>query len=147
MANTIIPTLRTLRRVQLNITLGYLNEDPLAGLCDELEEISGMNKLESIEIQIKVPLGEKCRTGDEWGRLEKVLLRSGWPMLKRVSLAIFIFHSKRHGPFEKALKRLQTQFSSLTSSKNCDFHFSVHNWNNDNDGSHLPLNQIIFRNP
>jgi hypothetical protein len=123
LAKALTPSLHTLRRVHLNITSDKSGEDPLAGLCNELEEILEINNLESIEIQMRTD--EIRQTGDEWGRLEEVLLKPGWPKLKRVSLAINIY-----GDFVVweilALKSLPyTQFTALASSKNFDFHFSV----------------------
>lgn len=42
MPKAVIPMLQTLRRLHLDISLDDLKEDPLAGLFDKLEEISGM---------------------------------------------------------------------------------------------------------
>ena len=129
LAKTITPSLRTLRRLELVIFIdGVSDPDPLVGLCDELENILGKNRLESLDIKIEVSTDRDCQTGDEWGRLEKVLLKSGWPMLKHVSVAIVMFAYSRleDGPFEIALENLpQTQFTGLVSSKNLDFRFSV----------------------
>jgi len=129
LAKTITPSLRTLRRLELVILIdGVSDPDPLVGLCDELENVLGKNRLESLEIKIEVSTDEDCQTGDEWGRLEKVLLKSGWPMLKHVSLDIvmFVYSRLEDGPFEIALENLpQTQFTGLVSSKNLDFRFSV----------------------
>ena len=129
-AQMVTPSLQTLKRVELNIVnIKGPNDDPLAGLCDELEDISEKNRLLSIEIQIDVETEQDCHTGAEWGRLEKVLLKSGWPMLEHVSLVI-VLNSWRErrldSPFEKALKNLsQTQFANLISSEKLDFQFSV----------------------
>ena len=110
-AKTVTPSLQTLRRIEFNIgTIDGVNDDPLAELCDELEDISGKNRLESIKIQVYVQTDEDCRTGTEWGRLEKVLLKSGWPMLKHVSLTIVLNKCcKRRvdSPFGMALKSYQ----------------------------------------
>ena len=120
-AKTITPSLQTLRRLQLEITTPNEREDSGATLCDELEEISGMNKLESVEITFKVE-GD-CHTVDEWGRLDMVFLKSGWPKLKHVCLAIVI---DRWWEMKATLMDLsRTHFAGLTSSKNLDFQFSV----------------------
>ena len=120
----VTPSLQTLRRVELKVVIGSYGKDPLEVLCDELEHISGKNRLESIEMRIAV-----FRTGAEWGRLEKVLLHSGWPMLKHISL-VMVIHSyselRIDGLFGMVLKSLpQTQFTGLMSSKIFDFRFSV----------------------
>ena len=124
LAEVVTPSLPTLRRVGFNVD--FDGKDPLDVLCYELQRISGKNRLESIEMRIAV-----CQTGPKWDRLEEVLLfRSGWPMLKHISLIVDI-HSHHDvpridAPFGIALKSLpQTQFTGLMSSKNFDFQFSV----------------------
>ena len=100
--------------------------DLLAGLWEELEEISGKNRLESIEIEIDLLADEDYHTGDwdAWGKLERVLLQPGWPMLKHVSL--FIFYRADDSLLKAALEHLrETQFARLMSSENLDFQFSV----------------------
>ena len=127
-AKCVTPSLQTLTRMELVITEVEEDDDPLAGLYDELAEIAGKNKLESLEIEIDVYRDEDCPTGDEWGRLEKVLLKPGWPMLKRVSVAILLSSYNRQPLKENtdALKKLgQTQFAGLESNKNLDFQFSI----------------------
>ena len=126
LAKTIAPSLQTVRRIELTLTLYGQSEDPLLGLCDELEQISGQNKLESIEISIKME--NECKMGDECGRLERVLLTSGWPMLKYVSLDVTInsLSIGIHTSFGMALNSLpQTQLAGLMESKDLDFRYSL----------------------
>ena len=129
LAKMITPSLPTLRRVEFRVIIDSGSQDPLAVVCDELEQISGKNRLESIKTEIILETDTVCRTGAEWGRLEQVLLHSGWPMLEHISLLIVInsFHELRiDGPFGMALKSLpQTQFTHLMSCKHLDFQFSV----------------------
>lgn len=120
-AKMVAPSLQTLRRVHLEIIVNDESDILLARLCVELEEILGKNKLESLEIEFGVD-STYCHTGDVWGRLEKVLLKSGWPMLKHISIVIYTWSQE----VQVALQRLpRTQFTGLTSSKNLDFQFSV----------------------
>ena len=126
LAKTIAPSLETVRRVELILTIDGQGEDPLLGLCDELERISGENKLESIKIDIKME--DECKKiGDEWGRLSKILLTSGWPMLKYVSLAVIInWRIRLDTSFGTALKSLpQTQLAGVMARKDLDFQFSL----------------------
>jgi hypothetical protein len=126
-AEVVTPSLQRLKRVHLSFIIDEDSEDPLAGLCEELEEISGKNRLESIEILINLRLkaDEDYYTGDTWGKLERVLLQPGWPMLKHVSLSIIICR-ENNSPIKAALERLrETQFVGLMSSKNLDFRFSI----------------------
>jgi hypothetical protein len=52
--------------------------DPLAGLCKELEEISGKSRLEFIKIVIDLTADH---TDGICGKLERVLPQPGWPLL------------------------------------------------------------------
>lgn len=129
-AKMVAPSLHTLRRMHLEIrheTTTTESDDPLAGLCDELESISGKNKLEYLRIDIKLMDMHPRYLGDEWGRLDMLLLKSGsWPMLKHVSLVVFVHHNAFSENLEVALKSLpRTQLTKLTSSKDLDFQFSV----------------------
>ena len=127
----VTPSLQTLRRIELRVLIDSYSRDPLAVVCDKLEDISGENELESIELQIELHTNRDCWTGAEWGRLEKVL-QSGWPMLKHISLVIVIINYSElriDSPFGMALKSLpQSQFTGLMSNKNLDFQFSVQFW-------------------
>lgn len=117
-ANMITPSLQTLRRLRLSID-GWEMSDPVPDLCNQLETISGKNRLESIEIENHVQ-------SDEWDRLDRILLAPGWPMLERVSLTIVIFVSEINSPFKRIVENLaQNKLSGLMSSKNLDFHFLV----------------------
>lgn len=131
LSRTIEPSLQTLTVLHfiINNIIGVDN-DPLGGLCYELEKISGKNNnLEFIDIHVYVEPDEDCHTGAQWGVLENVLLNSGWPMLKEVSLSIFLFYTsvrRLDSPLAMVLKSLpQTQFTRLTLSKDLDFQFSV----------------------
>ena len=128
-AKTITESLQTLRRVKFAVW--FEDGDPLGAVCDELEEISGRNKLECIEIDVRVRY--QYKTHNEWHRLEEVLITSGWPELKCVSITITSerVYSGARGlrpptPFELALKNLEhTHFPRLRRSKHLDLKFLV----------------------
>ena len=93
------------------------------GFCNELEEISERNELECIEIDIE--MGYEYEAGDEWHRLESVLLKPRWRGLKCVSIAM-IFYIKYHTAFEMVLKSLpHTQFTDLRASRHLNFQLSI----------------------
>jgi hypothetical protein len=101
--------------------------DLLSDLCDELDKISGKNMLNSLEIHIDLFRYEGGETGDEqWGRLEKILLNSGWSTLKHFYLHIIVYGSSEdNDDFDLVVKELpETQFTGLTSSKTVNFQFS-----------------------
>ncbi|KAF8968041.1 hypothetical protein BDZ97DRAFT_1916270 [Flammula alnicola] len=127
-AGMIASSINTLKKLRLETRIDDEHVDPLSGLCDELETMAGKNVLESLEICVNVELDTYCKTGDEWGRLDKILGKSGWSALKRVSLDITIWSYAR--PEDDDLVRIlgtlpQRQFPSLSSSKAIDFAFDV----------------------
>ncbi|KAF8804779.1 hypothetical protein BYT27DRAFT_7340066 [Phlegmacium glaucopus] len=124
-ATAIAPCLETLRRVCLDIIARETPNDPLVGLCDELEDISGKNILESIELEITLLIDEDHPLSDDWARLENILLKPGWPMLKRVFLIIGIHADFWDGYARAMANLLRAHFTGLKSSKTFDFQLSV----------------------
>ena len=120
-AKTITEVLQTLRRLKLSITVLSDGLGPVEGICDWFEAISGMNKLECIEIYLDMLFYEP---GDnDWCRLEEVLLKSGWSELKRVSLT---FNDQSTTYLEVAENfDADTLFPRLSRSKQLDFQFSA----------------------
>jgi hypothetical protein len=59
----------------------------------KLEDMRSNNIIENITIKLGaiVKMDEGCKLGDDWDRLDKVLMRSGWFALKRVSLIIEVY--------------------------------------------------------
>jgi len=107
------------------------SEDPLSGLCDELEKISATrrNIVESILISVSVSTDTDCKRGDEWGLFEKVLTKkNAWPGLQKVSLKIQIYNYGREDEEEimEALDKLpETQFKELSASETVNFNFEI----------------------
>ena len=119
-AKTITESLQTLRRLKLFILISFnLAPDPLGGICDELEAISGRNKLEFIEIHLDV---FHYRPNILWHRLEEVLIKFGWPELKCVSITVTFVDRFETAAFERA-RSLDTRFLRLKRSKQLDFQF------------------------
>ena len=130
LANMLRPSMQTLRHIALTIEVDGDGVDPLFGIPSELEDMRTKNIIETITIQVLVD--EKCRRGDDWGRLDKVLTAPGWFSLKEVSLVIEIaIHFKRDrddddDELEEALRELpETQFPRLSSSNSVSFDFEV----------------------
>ncbi|KDR67721.1 hypothetical protein GALMADRAFT_231890 [Galerina marginata CBS 339.88] len=123
------PSIQTLVELHLNPTIddtGGAN-DPLSGLVAELKEMRHQNRIEIITIHVSTAVDADCNRGDDWGRLDAELTRSGWPKLRSVSLHIKIYSNLRQNDeLELALKELpKTQFPRLSSSKSVVFEFSV----------------------
>ncbi|KAF8969233.1 hypothetical protein BDZ97DRAFT_1915577 [Flammula alnicola] len=131
LAGTIAPSMKTLKKLTLENIIDDEHADPFGDLCDELEEIVGKTVLEDLELSVRI-MPECRKAGDGWGKLDKVLRKSGWSALKKVSLDIFAIYN--YGPFddhcdddlERVLRTLpQIQFPFLSSSKTVDFYFDV----------------------
>jgi hypothetical protein len=121
--------MQTLKHLHMRIFFDerFGGDDPLAGLCNMLDEMKNKNVIETITIGVFIGTGSDCTRGDEWGRLDAALEQPGWPKLRQVSLGIIIRRWERaNDDLECALKQLpQTQFPKLSSSKSLSFGFSV----------------------
>ncbi|KAF8968071.1 hypothetical protein BDZ97DRAFT_2073145 [Flammula alnicola] len=128
-AEMVAPFKKTLTKANLWAMIKDGCDDPLAGICEELENMAGRksNVLEDLEIQVKVGTDSNCKTGDEWGRLDQVLTKPGWPALQDVSLQITIYsYSRNDDTLLRTLKNLpQMQLTGLSSSTTTSFHFDV----------------------
>ena len=118
--------MHTLRYLDITIHVDDLDFDPLAGIPSELEDMRNKNIIENIIITVMVDTDKDCRRGDDWGRLDEVLTRSGWFALRQVSLTIEIESFSRRDELEVALRKLpETQFARLSTSKSVSFKFKV----------------------
>ncbi|KAF8805818.1 hypothetical protein BYT27DRAFT_7191977, partial [Phlegmacium glaucopus] len=126
-----LPTLKDIRiETRIDADQGY--DDPLSGLCHELEKLAGQNMFETIKLVIWIDFGSDCKRGDKWGELDNVLMRSpeDWPALKEVSLSISVIKyddsELDDDNLEEALKRLpMTQFTKLVESRRIQFKFAA----------------------
>ncbi|KAF8966544.1 hypothetical protein BDZ97DRAFT_2073981 [Flammula alnicola] len=129
LADMLRPSMQTLKHVDMAIHVNDADDDPLASLPSELEDMcNNKNIIENISILVNVATDPSdCKRGDEWGRLDTVLTRSGWPALKQISLAIEIgSYYSDDVELEVALQKLpETQFPRLSSSKSVSFEFKV----------------------
>jgi len=127
----VFPSIRTLKVLKLGSFIDDPSEDPLSGLCDELEKISatGRSIIEILSIDVAVQTDADCKRGDEWGLLDKVLTKQdGWPGLKEVSLKIEVYDYGRleDDDLVDALNKLpDTQFKKLSTSETINFIFEV----------------------
>ena len=107
------------------------SEDPLSGLCSELEKISATGRciIETLFINVDVSTDADCKRGDEWGLLDKVLTKKdAWLALKEVSLKIAVFDYGRDESDDilEALDKLRdTQFKTLSTGETIIFSFEV----------------------
>ena len=78
--------------------------------------------MERIGIHFDVELDYE--PNDEWHRLEEVLIKSGWPELKWISITVTFVDQSATAVFGWGLS-LDRQFLRLRGSKQLDFQFSV----------------------
>ena len=82
---------RSLKVLDLSVPLYGSARLPLAGLCEELEAMAGYNILEVLSIEVQVDANE---SGDFIGsiiqKLEKVLVKPGWSVLRQVSFRVSV---------------------------------------------------------
>ncbi|KAF8150742.1 hypothetical protein B0H34DRAFT_801670 [Crassisporium funariophilum] len=89
----------TLKTIILNFNIdddnGHWN-DPLFGLCDELEAMSAKDVLESLVIKVKFGLEAECNTSEgPWEQLGSILSRPEWSALQVVSLSFKVLYEGR----------------------------------------------------
>ena len=85
-----INSYRTLKFLELTITVVGNYHDPLCGLSPELRLIAGNNVLEELKVDLVVQQDSSCQTeSEDWSAFDAVLTESGaFPMLHRVSVKI-----------------------------------------------------------
>jgi hypothetical protein len=116
--------------VVLYLQVSDITINPLFNIPSEFEDMRTKNIIESITIKVIVTISADCGQGDNWDRLNEVLMRSGWFALKHVSLTIKIYCNPRTTSnklkLEVALCKLpQMQFPLLSTSKSVSFKFNV----------------------
>ena len=86
------PIAHTLKFLDFRVSLSdSITPSPLAGLCEELEAMAGYNILEALSVEVDVDGNEsEVFIGSIVQNVEKVLVRPGWPTLRRVSLKVSI---------------------------------------------------------
>ena len=120
------PSLPTL--VDIDITYDIDNDDdetfdqPLGGLCRELEKMTGQNVVERINLRIRIQHANYDCT--RWDELDDVLMGSpeGWPVLRKVSILFIFFMTSRDDPDEVPLELPMTK---LVESKRVQFEFKA----------------------
>jgi hypothetical protein len=125
----VIRSIRTLKALKLGAFIDDPSEDPLSGLCNELEKISATGRSIIETLSINVFVETDCKRGDEWGLLDKVLTkRDGWLGLKEVSLKIEVYDYGRGDDDDlvDALNKLpDTQLINLSTGGTINFIFEV----------------------
>ena len=125
-ASLAINAYRTLKTLELDLTIIGDDHDPLCGLNHELRFIAGNNILEELELYVVVQVGAPSRTESaDWSGFDSVLTESdAFPTLNRVLVDIYWCLSSRN-PSERAVfeSLKEDKFPRLLESKAVEFSF------------------------
>ena len=130
-ANLAINSYRTLKFLELSITIAGNYHDPLCGLSPELRLIAGNNVLEELKLTLVVQRDSSCQTeSEDWSTFDSVLTEScAFPMLHQVSVKIWWISFYRDqiqvGAVLESLK--EDKFPRLVESEAVVFNFSTEN--------------------
>jgi len=122
-----MPSLTTLRHLEFTFIESQLTD---YGLATELEAISGVNVIESIEIEVFYNHDQYRGRGDEWLALGKALTRdpNAWKNLTILSLS-FDVSPKARLNFQKNLEKWpMNHFKAILASRNIQFNFNIRTW-------------------
>ena len=124
-ANLAVNAYRTLKVLQVGITVVGDDHDPLCGLNRELRFIAGNNILEELELDVMLQQDVSCRTDTEdWSAFDSVLTESGaFPMLHQVSVR-FWWYSVFRDLSEQIESLNENKFPRLVESKAVEFDVS-----------------------
>jgi len=124
---------RTLKLLDIGITVVGDDYHPLCGLSCELRFIAGNNILEELILDVDVKQDALFQTeSEDWSAFDSVMTESGaFPMLHRV-LVEFWWYSGRRDLSEQVESLTENKFPRLVKSKAVEFNFS--NEIHDGDG-------------
>ncbi|KAF9473139.1 hypothetical protein BDN70DRAFT_900001 [Pholiota conissans] len=129
LSDMISPSLKTLRHIDFYTAFeGGSEDDPLCGLVRELEQIPDSNIIEEVSVEVALLPFSDCSESTQWGRLDSVLGRSGWPNLHRVSVTVTVvaFGPVVEGGITTALREvLEARFPCLSSDDSKLFQIRV----------------------
>ena len=89
-ASLAINAYRTLKSLEISVTVVGDDHDPLCGLNRELRFIAGNNILEELDLDVALQQDVSCRIeSEDWSTFDSVLTESGaFPMLRRVLVEV-----------------------------------------------------------
>ena len=122
-------SLRTLKVLDISVSMYDSNPLPLGGLCEGLEAIAGHNTLEALSFQVHDvdEQDSEDSIGSEVQRVEKVLLQPGWSALRQVTFKVTISCWGGSARLYKALVQSlpDIYLSRLSKLESVAFNFSV----------------------
>ena len=129
-ASLAINSYRTLRLLDLSLTVVGDDHDSLSRLNRELRFIAGNNILEMFQLDVVVQVGASCRTeSEDWSAFDSLLTEPGaFPMLRQVFVEVmWVFFAYRDEDYEWQNHFLEVikedKFPRLVESKAVEFDF------------------------
>ena len=123
------PNARTLKVLSFSVsTVGLAPLPALSGLCEELEAMTGHYMLEALSIEFDIELDDDTvdSVGCDFQKVEKVLVKPGWPALRQVS---FIVSSSSSYVSPKWMEEFQSlpdiYLGHLSKLESVSFNYSV----------------------
>ena len=125
-ASLAINAYRTLKSLEITVTVVGDDHDPLCGLNRELRFIAGNNILEELDLDVALQQDVSCRIeSEDWSTFDSVLTESdAFPMLRRVSVGIWWYQVFRDLS-EQVEGLKEDKFPRLVESKAVEFNFCV----------------------
>ena len=123
----LLPISRTLKALDISVSIYNCSPLPLAGLCEGLEAMAGHYTLEAFSFELLVDeyLAEDD-IGSEVQRVEKVLVKPGWSVLRQVSFKVTIACWGGSAKLYKAVQSLPDKYlSQISTLESVAFNFSV----------------------
>ena len=117
---------RTLKVLDLTVSIYDSVPLPLSGLCEGLEAMAG-NMLEALSFEVHVDDHETEESiGSEVQRVEKVLIKPGWSSLRQVSFKVKIACWGNSAKLYEELQSLPVNYlSQLSRLESVTFNFSI----------------------
>ena len=104
------PNARTLKVLDLSVSLWDGSSIYLGGICEELEALAEHNMLEAFKVRVDINSGDSISTegfiGSIFQKVENLLVKPGWSALRRVSFKVAILGWNRNA--EKLCEALQS---------------------------------------
>jgi len=131
-ASLAINAYRTLKLLQVGVTVVGDYHDPLCGLNLELRVFAGNNILEELDLDVVVKTDVPCRTDSkDWRTFDSVLTESGaFPALRRVFVRFYWYTTDMLNQ-DRVESLKEDKFPRLVESKTVEFTFYAELYDDD----------------
>ena len=119
---------RTLKVLDLTVSLYQYRVPPLAGLCEELEAMAGSNSLEALSFEVRVDAHHsEDFIGSTIRKVENILVEPGWSALRQVTFKLPVKRWAESAELTEALQSLPDKYlSHLPKLESVAFNYSAY---------------------